>query len=69
MSNGATALLPATTLDDDAWGDLLRVIEERRLALLREAAGLVEGLPPAMREVHDVGVWRDRIRQAQQGAG
>jgi hypothetical protein len=31
MSNGATALLPTTTLDDDAWGDLLSFIEERRV--------------------------------------
>ena len=31
MSTGAAALLPMTTLDDDAWGDLLSFIEERRV--------------------------------------
>jgi len=38
---------------------------KRSAALLREAAALVQGLPPAMQEVHDVRLWRDRIRQAQ----
>ena len=31
MSTGATALLPGTTLDEDAWEDLLSFIEERRV--------------------------------------
>jgi hypothetical protein len=31
MSTGATALLPISTLDDDAWDDLLSYIEERRV--------------------------------------
>jgi hypothetical protein len=31
MANGAAATLPITTLDDDAWDDLLSFIEERRV--------------------------------------
>jgi TIR domain/SIR2-like domain len=31
MSSGATARLPLSTLDDDAWDDLLSFIEERRV--------------------------------------
>src|ERR1700733_14961270 len=31
MSAGATALLPGTALDEDAWEDLLNFIEERRV--------------------------------------
>jgi len=31
MANGAAASLPMTTLDDDAWDDLLSFIEERRV--------------------------------------
>jgi hypothetical protein len=31
MSSGATAQLPISTLDDDAWDDLLSFIEERRV--------------------------------------
>ena len=31
MANGSAATLPATTLDDDAWDDLLSFIEERRV--------------------------------------
>src|SRR5580658_7817867 len=31
MSSANTAILPATTLDDDAWEDLLSFIEERRV--------------------------------------
>jgi TIR domain/SIR2-like domain len=31
MSTGATALLPGTALDEDAWEDLLSFIEERRV--------------------------------------
>jgi hypothetical protein len=31
MSTGATALLPVSSLDDDAWDDLLSFIEERRV--------------------------------------
>ena len=37
-------------------------------ALLREAAGLVDGLPSTMRALHDVRLWRDLIQQAQKGA-
>lgn len=31
MSSGSVAILPMTTLDDDAWNDLLSFIEERRV--------------------------------------
>ena len=31
MANGSAAALPMTTLDDDAWDDLLSFIEERRV--------------------------------------
>src|ERR1700752_4399120 len=31
MTNGSAAALPITTLDDDAWDDLLSFIEERRV--------------------------------------
>ena len=37
-------------------------------ALLREAAGLVDGLPPTLRALHDVRQWRDLIHQAQKQA-
>jgi hypothetical protein len=40
---------------------------ERRAALLREAAGLIDGLAPDVRATHDVRQWRERIQQAQQG--
>jgi len=36
--------------------------------LLREAGGLIDGLSPELRTVHDVRQWRERIRQAQAGA-
>jgi len=38
-------------------------------ALLREAGGLMDGLSPELRTVHDVRQWHERIRQAQAGAG
>ena len=38
-------------------------------ANLREAARLIDGLPSALQSTHDVRQWRERIRQAQQGAG
>jgi hypothetical protein len=41
---------------------------KKSAVLLREAANLVDGLPPSIRELHDARLWRDRIRQAQQGA-
>jgi hypothetical protein len=37
-------------------------------ALLREAAAELDALPPAMRPLHDVKLWRDFIRAAQRGA-
>jgi tetratricopeptide (TPR) repeat protein len=37
-------------------------------ANLRQAARLIDGLPPQMQSTHDVRQWRERIRQAQ-GAG
>jgi hypothetical protein len=36
--------------------------------LLREAAAKLDALPPAMRPLHDVKLWRDFIRAAQRGA-
>jgi hypothetical protein len=38
-------------------------------ALLREAAALLDGLPPTIQAIHDVRQWRNRIRQSQQSAG
>jgi AAA+ ATPase superfamily predicted ATPase len=38
-------------------------------ANLREAARLIDGLPREVQSAHDVRQWRERIRQAQQGAG
>jgi len=72
MSSASATALPMSTLDDDAWDDLLSFIEERRvipIALLREAAARVDGLPANLRAVHDVRQWRERIHQAQQGVG
>jgi len=40
---------------------------ERRASLLREAAGLIDGLAPEVRATHDVRQWRERIQKAQQG--
>jgi tetratricopeptide (TPR) repeat protein len=37
----------------------------RRAALLREAAALIDSLPPALGALHDVRQWRERIRRAQ----
>ena len=42
--------------------------KNKSAALLREAAGLVDGLPPTLRALHDVRLWRDLIQQARQGA-
>jgi tetratricopeptide (TPR) repeat protein len=42
--------------------------KKQSAALLREAAGLVDGLPPTLRALHDVRLWRDLIQQAQKGA-
>jgi hypothetical protein len=42
--------------------------KNKSAALLREAAGLVDGLPPTLRNLHDVRLWRDLIQQAQKGA-
>jgi hypothetical protein len=39
----------------------------RRVVLLSEAAALVEGLPAALRALHDVRQWRERIAEAQRG--
>src|SRR5258708_21859974 len=36
--------------------------------LLQEAAGLVDGLLPSLRALHDVRLWRDLIQQAQKDA-
>jgi len=38
-------------------------------ANLREAARLIDGLPRELQSTHDVRQWRERIRQAQAGAG
>lgn len=37
-------------------------------ALLHEAAGLIDGLGPDVRAMHDVRQWRARILEAQQQA-
>ncbi len=42
--------------------------KNRSAALLREAAGLVDGLPPALRTLRDVRLWRDLITAAERGA-
>jgi tetratricopeptide (TPR) repeat protein len=42
---------------------------KKSAALLREAAALVDGLPATLHAVRDVRKWRERIHQAQQGAG
>ncbi len=55
----ATTLLPTTVLAE----------RKKSAALLREAAAPVDGLPPATGQVPDVRLWRDAIRQAQQGTG
>lgn len=65
MSTSSAATLPMSRLDDDGWDDLLSFIEERRV----EAAALVNRLSPQLRTVYDVRQWRERIRQAPQGAG
>lgn len=39
---------------------------ERRPQLLAEAAGLMNGLPPQMKPLRDVRIWRTWIAQAQQ---
>ncbi len=41
---------------------------KKRAALLREAAALVDGLPAALRALHDVRHWRERIGAAERGA-
>jgi hypothetical protein len=82
MSNGAAAMACISTLDDDAWDDLLSFIEERRVipivgpellphraVLLREAAAKLDSLPAAKRPLHDVKLWRKFIDAAQRGAG
>ena len=61
MGNASAAAAPISTLDDDAWDDLLSFIEERRVI------PIVDGLPPALRALHDVRLWRDLIQQAQKG--
>jgi tetratricopeptide (TPR) repeat protein len=42
--------------------------KNRSAALLLEAAGLVERMAPTLRDLHDVRLWRDLIRQAQKTA-
>jgi tetratricopeptide (TPR) repeat protein len=42
--------------------------KNKRAALLREAAGLVDGLSPTLRTLHDVRLWRDLITAAERGA-
>jgi tetratricopeptide (TPR) repeat protein len=39
----------------------------RRAALLREAAGLIDGTPAEYRNLKTTRLWRDRIAQAQRG--
>jgi len=37
---------------------------DKRAALLREAASLLDSLPPEMKALHSARLWRDRIREA-----
>jgi hypothetical protein len=64
MSNFSATASSLSSLDDDAWDDLLNFIEERRVIPI-EAASLFDKLPPSMRNLHDVRQWRTRIQQAQ----
>ena len=41
---------------------------KQRAALLKEAAGLIDGLAPMLRPLHEVQQWHERIREAQRGA-
>ena len=36
-----------------------------RAALLKEAAALLDAAPPALRPLHEIRQWRDRVHQAQ----
>ncbi len=40
----------------------------RRASLLKEAAALIDAAPPALRELHDIRLWRGLINVAQRGA-
>jgi hypothetical protein len=40
----------------------------RRTSLLKEAGTLLDAAPPALRALHDVQAWRERIRTAERGA-
>jgi hypothetical protein len=42
---------------------------KRRAALLREAAGLIDGMPPELRALHSTRRWRERIRAAANDTG
>jgi hypothetical protein len=39
--------------------------KNKSAALLREAAALVDAMPPTLRALHDVRLWRDLIQQTQ----
>jgi hypothetical protein len=41
---------------------------KRRAALLREAAALIDGMPPELRALHSMRRWRERIRAASGAA-
>jgi hypothetical protein len=43
--------------------------KNKSAALLREAAALIAGLPPAMQGLHDVRQWRELIGAAERGTG
>jgi hypothetical protein len=59
MTNAATARVPISTLDDDAWDDLLSFIEERR------------GIPIVGPELLQVATerGRQRVREALRAHG
>jgi len=40
----------------------------RSTALLREAAALLDATPPAIRNLHDIKQWRERVRSARSAA-
>jgi hypothetical protein len=42
---------------------------KRRAALLREAASLIDGMPPELRALHSMRRWRERVRTAANDSG
>ncbi len=61
MSNASAIALP-TTLDEDAWEDLLSFIEERR-------TGLLNGLGTELKPLYEVRCLRERIQDEERRIG